>query len=78
MPAHSQTRHPKPKHVQRVTELLTSLVDESLRVSADTSMPDWQRSVLLSSIGSRIELLDRVLAILTGPVPAPMGAQCTT
>ena len=77
MPAH-QTRHPKPQHVERVTDLLKLLVDESLRVSADTSMPDWQRSVLLSSIGSRIELLDKVLAILTGPVPAPMGAQCTT
>ena len=77
MPTH-QTRHPKPQHVERVTDLLTSLVDESLRVSADTSMPDWQRSVLLSSIGSRIELLDKVLAILTGPAPAPMGAQCTT
>jgi hypothetical protein len=78
MPTHRQTRHPKPSHVERVTELLETAVTDSLRVSADTSMPDWQRSVLLATIGARVAELDKVLAILTGPVPAPMGAQCTT
>lgn len=73
-----QTRHPKPQHVQRVTELLEAAVTDSLRVSADTSMPDWQRSVLLATIGARVAELDKVLAILTGPAPAPLGAQCTT
>ena len=61
MPTH-QTRHPKPTHIERVTELLEAAVADSLRVSADTSMPDWQRSVLLATIGARVAELDKVLA----------------